>query len=136
MSHHTLTMITCDWPECYGRIKSFGNLTEARKAAVDKHGWKNVAALFDFCGTKEQAESWDGDRNSLHGHAAQEDHMPVVKAAGKGRIKLSCLCRWKYVSPYAWDRDTTYRSTANSRWSNHMREVLEAAKATSTIAPA
>jgi hypothetical protein len=133
MSHYSLIKIVCDWPECYAWTECYGSkVTDARKKAAALSGWKNVASLFDFCGTKEQAESHSTDRDSCHGHATREDHQPVIKAAGKGRVELSCLCGWKYVSEYTWEQaGTVYRGSAGFRWGNHMREVLAEAKAAS-----
>lgn len=128
MGHYILTEITCDWPGCYARARNYGpKLTDARKKAAD-HGWKNVASLLDFCGTKEQAEPYSDDGASWGGHAGREDHMPIVKNAAKGRVTLACLCGWKYVGEYSWEGGTVYRGGAIFRWGNHMREVIAAEK--------
>lgn len=132
MGHYSLIKIVCDWPECYARTESYGTkLTDARKKAAEQ-GWKNVAGLFDFCGTKEQAEY---NRGSCGGHATREDHQPIVKGAGKGRVKLSCLCGWTYVGEYSWNKDSTYRSSVRTYWGKHMAEVLAAARAAGGALP-
>ena len=126
MSAYTKVTITCDWPDCYGRIEThFSKITEARKWAA-KFGWVRVGGV-DLCGAKEQAETYDSDKRTLHGHAARTDHLPVTKFSQKGMVMLSCSCGWTKPAEYSWQKEGEVSGhMAGHYWSKHVKETLKA----------
>ncbi len=125
MTAYPRILLRCDWPGCYARAEGYGSkVTDARKDAA-KHGWKSISGL-DLCGTREQAEKFTPDHNLvfLQGHAAREDHSPVVKPGAKGYVKLSCQCGWKVTAEYSWQpAGECPRTSIDIRWSNHVAEA-------------
>lgn len=128
MTAYASVKIWCDWPGCYARIDtSRARVADARVDAA-RHGWKRVAGMLDLCGPSEQADNEYGllDTRGWRNCAARTDHRPVIKPAGKGDVKLSCVCGWSYESPHAWARKgTVVRSSAAFHWQQHAETIKQ-----------
>jgi hypothetical protein len=129
--------LRCDWPGCHARIETHNSkITEARKSA-SAHGWRAAGGL-DLCGSRDQAEEYTDDYtlSMLRGHAAREDHAPVIEPARKGYVKLSCRCGWAVPAEHSWDRaGECARSTADMRWGKHVKAAEREVEPTDTATP-
>jgi hypothetical protein len=123
--------VRCDWPGCYASADTYYAQVVRARQDTARQGWTVVGTL-DFCGTLEQSDRRYADPSNIlapRGHAARLDHQPVVRTAGQGLVNLSCVCGWKFVSPYAWRPGSlTRRDSVGFRWGEHVEaEEKEAA---------
>jgi len=121
-------MIWCEWPGCHAAIDTSETKAADARAYAAKQGWTRAAGM-DLCGSSEQAGEFSTGGPGWKGHASDQVHRPIVKAAGKNiaglaEVTLSCKCGWTVPAEHSWETAGRYsRSIAGLRWRDHVKEA-------------